>query len=60
MSFAVPFDLALNFPRDPALMGFEDPAHRRAIHHQIVSPLNPTLGPWQPLRSEVGELALSD
>jgi hypothetical protein len=45
MNFAVPFDLALNLPRDPALMGFEDQAHRRAFHHQIVSPLDPTLDP---------------
>src|SRR5665647_579257 len=35
MSFAVPFDLALNLPRDPAQMGFEDWARRRAFHYQI-------------------------
>jgi len=41
-------------------MGFEDQARRRAFHHQIVSPLDPTRGPWQPLRSEVGEFAPSN
>jgi hypothetical protein len=60
MSFVVPFDLTLNLPRDPALMGFEDQAHRRAFHHLIVSPLNPALGPWQPLSSKVGEFAPSN
>jgi len=36
MNFAHPFDLALNLPRDPALMGYEDQAHRRAFHYRIV------------------------
>jgi len=60
MSFALPFGLALNLPRDPALMGFEDRAHRRAFYHQIVSPLDSTLGPWQPPRFEAGELTPSN
>jgi len=41
-------------------MGLEDRAHHRTLLHKSASPLDHTLVLWQPLISEVYELALDN